>query len=136
MTRFHPYLNFNGQCREALGFYSDCLDGRVELQKIAESPMAAQMPSEMGSHILHGTLSRNGSVLLMGSDMIGNNLRPGNAISLCIHCSTDEEINRYFSKLSAGGTVRVPLHQSFWGATFGELTDKFGMTWMLSYSRA
>jgi PhnB protein len=135
MTQLIPYLNFNGQCREALLFYQECLDGELELQKVAESPMAAKMPSEKGPLILHGALSRNGYSLLMGSDMIGSALHAGNSIMLCLNCSSDQEINTVFNRLSAGGQVKVPLHQSFWGATFGELRDKFGMDWMLNYSR-
>ncbi|HEV3411505.1 MAG TPA: VOC family protein [Puia sp.] len=135
MTLLNPYLNFNGQCREALTFYQECLEGDLELQKIAESPMAAKMPSEKGPLILHGALSKNGSTLLMGSDMIGNALQPGNSINLCLNCTSDQEINTLFNRLSAGGHVITPLHQSFWGATFAELRDKFGMTWMLNYTR-
>jgi PhnB protein len=127
MTLLNPYLNFNGQCREALTFYQQCLEGDLELQKVAESPMATR--------ILHGALSKNGTVLLMGSDMIGNDLRPGNSVNLCLNCTSDQEINTLFNRLSAGGQVKVPLHQSFWGATFGEVRDKFGMTWMLNYTR-
>lgn len=134
MTQINAYLNFNGRCREALSFYRDCLGGELNLQKIAESPMAAQMPSEMGAHILHGTLINKG-IILMGSDMIGNSLVPGNSISLCLQCSDEEEIARYFEKLSAAGTVKTPLHQTVWGATYGELTDKFGVQWLLNYAK-
>src|SRR5580700_6511343 len=87
MTLLNPYLNFNGQCREALTFYQQCLEGDLELQKVAESPMATRMPSEKGAHILHGALSKNGTVLLMGSDMIGNDLHPGNSVNLCLNCT-------------------------------------------------
>ena len=135
MTHLNPYLNFNGQCRDALTFYQECFEGQLELQKVAESPMAAKMPSEKGPLILHGTLSKNGHPLLMGSDMIGNALQTGNSIMLCLNCSSDQEINTIFDRLSAGGHVKVPLHQSFWGATYGELKDKFGMDWMLNYTR-
>jgi PhnB protein len=136
MTQLNAYLNFNGQCREALTFYRDCLEAELSLQKISESPMAAQMPSEAGANILHGALMRNGAILLMGSDMMGAHLRQGNSVYLCLNCNNDEEVNAFFTKLSAGGKVITPLHQSFWGATYGELIDKFGMTWMFNYSKA
>ncbi len=135
MTYLNPYLNFNGQCRNALTFYQQCLEGQLELQKVAESPMAAKMPSEKGPLILHGALSKNGHTLLMGSDMIGSALQTGNSIMLCLNCNSDQEINTIFDRLSAGGHVKTPLHQSFWGATYGELKDKFGMDWMLNYTR-
>src|SRR5436190_18725443 len=134
MTQINAYLNFNGNCREAMTFYQECLGGELSLQKVAESPMAAQMPSEMGANILHGTLLKDGMVL-MASDMCGPNMVKGSNIRLCLNCSSDEEINSYFENLANGGTVITPLHQTFWGATYGELTDKFGINWMFNYSR-
>jgi len=135
MALLNPYLNFNGQCREALTFYQQCFEGELALQKISESPMAARMPSEKGAHILHGALTKDGTVLLMGSDMIGDNLQSGNSIGLCLNCTSDQEINTLFNRLSAGGQVKMPLHQSFWGATYAEIKDKFGMSWMLNYTK-
>ena len=134
MTQINAYLNFNGKCREAMTFYQQCLGGELLMQKIGESPMAARMPSEMGAKILHSSLTKN-SLVLMASDMMGNNVINGNSISLCVNCSSDEEINSFFNSLSKGGNVVEPLHQSFWGATFGSLTDKFGMTWIFNYSK-
>lgn len=133
MTQLIAYLYFRGQCREALTFYQKCLGGELYMQKVAESPMAAQMPSEAGANILHGTLTKDGTVIVMGSDMRGAQLKPGNTIGLCLNCGSDEEIHGFFDKLAAGGQVIMPLHQSFWGGTYGELTDKFGISWMLNH---
>lgn len=134
MTQINAYLNFNGQCREAMTFYQQCLGGELVLQKISESPMAARMPSEMGAKILHSSLT-NENIVLMASDMMGNNIVKGNSIGLCMSCGSSEEINSFFNNLSAGGKIIEPLHQSFWGATFGVLTDKFGINWMFNYSK-
>lgn len=131
MTQINAYLNFNGNCREAMTFYHNCLGGDLTMQKISESPMAAQMPTDSAAHILHSTLTREGLVL-MGSDMIGAKLSAGNKISLCLVCNSEEELNTFFSKLSEGGNVKLPLHQSFWGSTYGELTDKYGVNWMFN----
>ena len=134
MTYINAYLNFNGQAKEAMAFYKECLGGELVMQKIAESPMAARMPSEMGAKILHSSLTKN-NLVLMASDMMGNSIVKGNSISLCVNCSSDEEINLFFNNLSKDGKVVEPLHQSFWGATFGSLTDKFGVTWIFNYSK-
>ncbi len=135
MTQINPYLNFNGQCREAMTFYQACLGGELMLHKIAESLMAAQMPSEAGAHILRGSLKKDGVVIMMGSDIMGAHLRQGNSVTLCLNCGSDEELNLFFDKLAAGGQVRFPPHQSLWGSTFGELVDKFGISWMINYSK-
>ena len=134
MTQINAYLNFNGQCREAMTFYQECLGGELTLQRVAESPMAAQLPSIEGANIMHSILTR-GELVLLASDMIGNRLEKGNTITLCLKCSSHEEINTCFDKLAVGGKIKMPLHQSFWGATYGELTDKYGMNWMFHYAR-
>jgi len=134
MTQINAYLNFNGQCREAMTFYRECLGGELTLQRVAESPMGAQLPAKDGAQILHSVLTRDG-VTLLGSDMMGKKLQKGNDVTLCMRCSSREEIDSCFNKLSEGGRVKTPLHQSFWGATYGELTDRFGMNWMFHYTR-
>jgi PhnB protein len=133
-TQIVSYLNFNGNCREAMTFYQQCLGGELILQKISESPMAAQMPSDAGANILHSSLTKD-NILIMGSDMIGPALVKGNAVSFCLNCNTEEEITDYFEKLATGGKIKMQLHQSFWGATYGELTDKFGMNWMFNHAK-
>jgi PhnB protein len=133
-TILNPYLNFNGQCREAMTFYQQCLGGELILQRLAESPMAAQLPSARESDILHSTLT-NDRIILMGSDMIGASLNRGNGIALCLQCHSEEEVNTFFANLCAGGRVHTPLHQTFWGATYGELTDRYGIQWMFNYTR-
>ena len=135
MAKLNPYLNFNGKCREAMTFYQACLGGELFMQKVAESPISAQMPSEMGANVLHSTLT-SGNVVMMGSDMMGNNIVKGNVITLFLDCETNEEINTIFGKLSENGQVITPLHQSFWGATFGELTDKYGILWSFNYAKS
>lgn len=134
MTRINAYLNFNGRCREAMKFYQQCLGGELTLQRVSESPMAAQLSASAGANILHSVLVRDGLVL-MGSDVIGDGLKKGNEVKLCLQCSSNEELHTIFNRLAADGQIRTPLHQSVWGATYGELTDKFGMHWMFSYSR-
>jgi PhnB protein len=133
-TQITPYLNFNGKCREAMTFYQACVGGELMLQKVSESPMAAQMPSEAGQQILHSLLT-SGDVVLMGSDMMGANTISGNTVMLCFNCNSDDEVSNYFNRLAHGGQIKTPLHQTFWGATYGELTDKFGMDWMFNYSK-
>ena len=132
--QIHAYLNFNGNCREAMTFYHQCLGGELVLQKVSESPMAARMPSEVGSRILHSQLSTD-HILLMGSDMIGDRLVRGNGVGLCLMCFSEEQTNDIFARLSQGGDVITPLHQSYWGATYGELRDRFGLHWMFNFSK-
>lgn len=135
MTQIHAYLTFSGNCREAMNFYKDCLGGELKLQTVGQSPLADKMPAAMKDCILHGTLSRDGFVL-MGSDMVSDKgLIKGNSVSMAINCSSGEEISSLYQKLSAGGHKDHALEETFWGASFGDLTDKYGNHWLLNFEK-
>ena len=136
MSQINAYLTFNGNCREAMTFYKKCLGGKLVLQTIGDSPMADKMPPQMKQNVLHSTLTK-GALLIMASDMVSEQgLRRGNAVSLMLHCSSEEEINSYFSSLSAGGKIIDSLKAQFWGAIFGVFVDQFGIRWMLNYDKS
>jgi len=133
MTQINSYLTFNGNCREAMTFYKESLGGELSLQTIGDSPLADKMPPKMKDCILHSTLT-NGALQIMASDMVGEKgLIKGTAVSLMLNCSSEEEIRDFYSKLSAGGEATHPLEISFWGALFGDLTDKYGNQWLLHF---
>ena len=135
MTQINAYINFNGSCREAMTFYKECLDAELDIQIIGGSPIEAQCPAGMKEQVMHASLTK-GPLLLMGSDMTGpGGFVKGNDMALSLNCSSDEEINTFFSKLSENGKILDPLKIQFWGAKFGVITDKFGIRWMLNYDK-
>jgi len=135
MKQIHTYLTFNGNCREAMNFYKACLGGDLSLQTIGESPLADKMPEQMKDGILHATLIKD-KLVLMGSDMVSDNgLVRGNAVSLLLQCSSEDEIRNVYFLLSDGGEATHPLHDTFWGALFGDLKDKYGNTWLLHFDK-
>lgn len=135
MTQINAYLNFNGNCREAMSFYNECLGGELTIQTVEGSPIEAQCGSAMRDKVLHASLAKDG-LLLMGSDMIGpEGYHQGTNFSLSLNCSSEEEINSFYSRLSEEGNIIDPLREQFWGALFGVLTDKFGIRWMFHYQK-
>ena len=135
MTQINTYLTFNGNCREAMTFYKNCLGGELTFQTVGESPLADKMPPIMRDCILHATLT-NGELIIMASDMVADKgLIKGNAVSLMLNCSSEAEIKDNYSKLAEGGEATHPLENSFWGALFGDLTDKFGNQWLLHFDK-
>ncbi|KAF2343124.1 VOC family protein [Flavobacterium tistrianum] len=135
MTQINSYLTFNGNCRQAMTFYKECLGGELSFQTVGESPLSEKMPERMKNCILHSTLSK-GALVLMGSDLVSEKgLIKGNSVSLSLNCSSEEEIKDCYAKLSAGGTANHQLEESFWGALFGDLTDKFGNHWILNCTK-
>jgi PhnB protein len=136
MMQINAYLTFNGNCLEAMTFYKECLGGELSLQTIGESPMADKMPPQMKQSILHSTLIKDGSILLMASDMVSEKgLIKGNSVSLILDCSSEKEIKNCYEKLASGGRPDHPLENTFWGALFGDLTDKFGNHWLLNFTK-
>jgi PhnB protein len=132
VAELNAYLKFDGNCREAMEFYKDCLGGTLNIMTMGESPMAAQIPPERKKLIMHSALT-SGSVMIMGADnMMGENLSHGNRISLTLVGQKKGEIETIFQKLSRGGKVTQPLKEEFFG-TYGSLTDKYGFTWMFQY---
>jgi PhnB protein len=137
MTQINAYVGFNGKCQEAMNFYKETLGGELTLQTVESSPIAAQCPTAIQHQILHSTLMKDGVLLLMGTDMVSPaGYKPGNNVALSLNCSSEEEINTVFSRLSQEGQIVDPLKEQFWGAIFGVLTDKFGINWMLNYDKS
>lgn len=133
MASIITYLTFNGNCREAMSFYKECLGGELSFQTVGESPMSEKLPDLMKDSIMHASLVK-GDLVMMGSDMVPDSgLVKGNAVSLLINCISEEELRNFYEKLSRGGKKDHPIENTFWGALFGELTDKYQNHWMLSY---
>jgi PhnB protein len=130
MTQLTPYLEFNGNCREAMTFYQACLGGELFIQTYAEAPMEGELPAELRDRIIHSQLS-GGGLILMAADMMGaGEVSPSKRVTLCLNSGSREEIKGYFEKLSEGATVSQPVQEAFFGM-YGSLTDKFGIAWMV-----
>jgi PhnB protein len=131
MAQLSPYLNYNGNCREAMNFYKDCLGGKVDIMKVSDVPaMAAQMPANMKDAVLHSTLVADG-ISIMASDLNRSTPNEGNTFALCLACKDEAELKTLFGKLSQGGTVIESPKVMPWGDFFGCLKDKFGKEWVL-----
>ncbi|HAZ7573673.1 VOC family protein [Legionella sp. PATHC032] len=128
-----PYLLFNATCREAMTFYQDCFGGELELMTYGDSPEGACDKKADKNEIMHACL-RKDSFILMASDWPSGEAKQGNNVHLNIDCSTKSEIETLFKKLSEDGTIVQPLADTFWGAHFGMLIDKYNIHWMLNYS--
>jgi PhnB protein len=135
MPLVNPYLSYDGNCREVMNFYNECLGGELTMQTVRESPIADKCPASMQDSVMHSSITKNATVLILGSDLHREKLVEGNTTTLCVACDSEDELNACFEKLSAGGKVIDPLQVAFWGDTFGVLHDKFGRQWMFVYHK-
>jgi len=132
-TQLNPYLTFNGNAREAMEFYRDVLGGSLETQTFAEADQ--EMAEADRDKIIHAQLAA-GAVTLMASDsMPGQPVEVGHNVSLSLQGSDQDALTRIFNGLADGGTVTMPMAEQFWGDTFGMLTDRFGINWMVNVSK-
>jgi PhnB protein len=128
MARLNPYLQFDGNCREAMNFYRECLGGELSIQTFGEAPMEGT-PDEMRDRVIHSELV-GGGMVLMGSDMMGDQApSQGGPVTLCLNSEDREEITGYYAKLADGASVSQPLMEAFFGL-YGALTDRYGVNWM------
>lgn len=126
-----PYILFNGNCEEALNFYAAALQGEIKTLSRYEGSPAESMSADK-QKIMHSYFVANG-IAFMAAD--GDKDTTSGMIHLCLDFKSSEEEQKVFDALSEGGTITLALEDTFWGARFGMLTDKFGIKWMLNYEK-
>lgn len=131
MKKLVTYLNFNGNCREAMMFYQNCLGGTLNLQMIGEFPESENLPDHIKKKILHSSLNSEKFTIMASDIMPDDNIVNGNTVSIFIECRNMKEMKRYMSELSKGGNGEMNLKKTYWGTFFGSLTDKFNNNWLL-----
>ena len=143
--RIQPYLMFNGNCEEAMKFYEKALGGTIAmLMRYKDMPPQEGEPPEgcapipaadeaaLAEKVMHASL-QVGDQLLMASDshpMYGYKGIEGVSISLGVDSAA--EAKKVFDALSDGASIQMPLSKTFWSESFGMLTDKFGVPWMVN----
>lgn len=126
-----PYLFFNGNCAEAMDFYKTVFGGELTVMKFGDMPTnGMENPEEMKDKIMHAFLDA-GDIRLMASDSLTASDRTAK-IELSISGDDTEKLTKIFDDLKADGTVRSELKKEMWGDTFGMLTDKFNIDWMIN----
>lgn len=130
------YINFNGNCREAVEFYAQVFETeQPQFMTFGEAPPNPEypLPEEAKNLIMHTRLSIDGSNVMFSDVFPGMPFNAGNNISLSIVSNNMEKIKSYFAKLKNGGTVGMELQETFWSKCYGSLTDKFGIEWQFNY---
>jgi PhnB protein len=129
-----PYIMFNGNCEEALNFYVKALGGEIQgLMRFEGSP--AESMSSDKQKILHA-MFKAGGVFFMASDGAESGENVGGMVHLSLDFDSAEEEQKVYDALSEGAKTTMPLQDTFWGARFGMLTDRFGVNWMFNYDKA
>ncbi len=134
MINLNPYLNFNRETKSAMEFYHSVLGGKLDVQTFGEA--MPDTPEEDKNLVIHARLEAPG-ILIMASD--GGRDHPicmGNNIHMSLVGDDEAILTDWFNKLADGGKVDMPLQKQFWGDTYGQLTDKFGVHWTVNIGPA
>ncbi len=127
-----PYLFFDGQCEAAFKFYHQVLGGELgDILTFAGSPAEGEVPAEWGNKVMHTHLAL-GNWAIMGSDCPPGQYDPPKGFSVSLQISDMAEAERIFYALAAGGTIQMPLAETFWAKRFGVAIDQFGIPWMIN----
>ncbi|MFI9847629.1 VOC family protein [Nonomuraea sp. NPDC051941] len=132
-SRLNPYLTFNGNARQAMEFYANVFGGNLALNTFAEFG-ATDSPD--ADRTMHAMLETDAGYTIMASDITSDMpYQPMAGSSLSLSGDDADLLRGYWEKLSAGGTVTMPMQKQAWGDEFGMCVDKFGVSWMVNISR-
>lgn len=130
-TKLNPYLNFKDKTREAMEFYKTVFGGKLTINTFKEFH-ASQDPSE-DNKIMHSELEAENGITFMAADTPNRmEYKPGTNYAMSLSGDNEAELKGYFDRLSAGGLITQPLVKATWGDTFGMVTDRFGVSWLVN----
>ncbi len=130
------YLFFNGNCGEALSFYEKAIGAKLEYSSTyGASPAASHVPAALHDKIINAAF-RIGDSLLMASDCPPDKWDGAPAgFSICINTFSVTEAETVFAGLSDGASITMPLNATFFAERFGQLVDRFGISWMVIFEK-
>ena len=128
-TRLNPYLHFSGNAREAMEFYRSVLGGELDVMTFGDAGGDGGEYPDDG--VMHAFLRTPDGLELMASDGHDPDAAGPDRLSLSVSGDDEATLRRWFEALAEGGQVDVPLEKQVWGDVFGQVTDRFGMRWLV-----
>lgn len=130
-SEISPYLSFRDSARQAMEFYQSVFGGDLGISTFEEYQVSED-PSEQDK-VMHSRLVTDNGMVLMAADVPNRiDLTPGTNFSVSLSGEDEEQLHGYWDKLIVGGSAEMPLEQAPWGDSFGMLTDRFGVSWMVN----
>jgi len=130
-SHLNPYIGFKDNARSAMEFYQSVFGGELTTSTFGEFGQSGPGADK----IMHAQLETPSGYTIMASDTPdGMDYQPGTNITVSLSGDDSDELRRYWTGLSEGGTVTTPLEKQMWGDEFGQLTDRFGIGWLVNIS--
>lgn len=132
------FVNFNGNCRDAVEFYAEVFDNQqpqiMSFKDAPQNPDHPPLPEEAQNLVMFSSLKISGSDIMFSDTFPGMPFNVGNNISLTVVDEDVEKLKTYFNKIKIGGAVEMDLQETFWSKCYGMVIDKFGIPWQFSHA--
>jgi PhnB protein len=131
----HPYIVTDGRGKEAVEFYQKALDAQIlQVQTFADAPANPDfpIPEEMKDRIINAHLKVGNTDLMISDTFAGQDLPIGDQVTISIATNNVEKTREVFSRLQKDGQVLMALEETFWSPLYGQVKDKFGITWQIT----
>ncbi len=133
----HPYLFFTNTTREAMTRYQEILGGRLDIMNFADLPPGEETPFEApADFVIHAALTFGDGDLLMASDDPTGDGSGVKGAAINVTLTDHDETRRIFDAFADGGSVQMPMGETFWSPLFGSCVDRFGVSWMVNVEPA
>jgi PhnB protein len=134
LQNIHPYIALHGVAAEAIELYTRVLGAKAESVMYWRDMPGGDVPENQKNKVMHSELTLDGRTILSVADgHFPENSGPATSnIQVCLSFTDPDALHQAFAGLSEGGTVVMAVHDSFWGAKFGMLTDRYGVRWMFN----
>lgn len=127
--RLNPYISFTDDSREAMEFYRNVFGGNLTILTFGD---AGSPDASIADKVMHARLETDDGHTLMASDTPpGMSRTYGDNITISLSGDDSDRLRGYWEKLSAGGSISIPLEKQMWGDEFGQCKDRFGVSWMV-----
>lgn len=132
IKKLNPYINFNGVADQAIALYEQALGAKVEgLMRWGDVP-ETKVGEAHKERVMHAMLHLGGGIVMLSDGPPNATVAKEGNVDIVLDFDDVEDMTAKFDALAAGGKVTHPLHDTFWGAKFGMLTDQFGVRWMFN----
>ena len=129
-----PYLYFNGNCEEAYNFYFEALGGeKTDIMRYGDQ--GPEVPPEVAKRVMHTELKLGDNLIYFSDTSSEGEHQIGSNLQINLNLDSEAEIRKVYEGLSQGATVTMELQDTFWGAIYGALVDKFGVSWSFNYMK-
>jgi PhnB protein len=132
-----PYTTLNGNCEEAVKLYHSVLGGELFIMRFNEMPPeeSEAISDAWKEKVMHSAITfDDGNVIYFSDSWEGSPVKIGESSTIHLAAESEKQAHDIFDKLSAGGSIMMPIEKTFWDSVYGNFVDKFGVVWSVEFA--